>query len=84
MYEPLSRARGKAEGLLAGISAPPTETRESGVGEEVLVVLRLPPGSSCQGILSLARKAPVEEAVLLWVAVKEVASIPLSAEVPWR
>lgn len=39
-------------------------------------------GSSCQGILSFAMKAPVEEAVLLCVAVKEVASMPLSLEVP--
>lgn len=42
----------------------------------------LPVASSCQGILSLALKAPVEEAVLLCVAVKEVASMPLSVEAP--
>ena len=38
--------------------------------------------SSCHGILSLALKAPVEEAVLLCVAVKDVASMPLSVEAP--
>lgn len=42
----------------------------------------LPVASSCQGILSLALKAPVEEAVLLCVAVKEVVSMPLSVEAP--
>lgn len=41
-------------------------------------------GSSCHRLLSLAPKAPVEEAVLLCVAVKEVASMPLSVEVPCR
>lgn len=56
--------------------------RESGVGGGVSVTLWPPAGSSCQGILSWALKAPVEEAVLLCVAVKEVASMPLSVEVP--
>lgn len=59
-------------------------TRESGDGAEESVAPWLPAVSSCHGILSLALKAPVEEAVLLCVAVKEVASMPLSVEVPWR
>lgn len=46
------------------------------------MALWLSAGSSCHGILSLDLKAAVEEAVLLCVAVKEVASIPLSVEVP--
>lgn len=57
-------------------------TRESGGGGDASVALWLPAVSSCHWILSLALKAPVEEDVLLWVAVKEVASMPLSAEVP--
>lgn len=57
-------------------------TRESGVGGEVSAAVWPSGGSSCQGILSFAMKAPVEEAVLLCVAVKEVASMPLSLEVP--
>lgn len=61
---------------------PPMATRESGVGGGVSEALWLPAWSSCQAILSLALKAPVEEAVLLCVAVKEVASMPLSVEVP--
>lgn len=57
-------------------------TRESGVGGGVSVAPWLSAGSSCHGILSLDLKAAVEEAVLLCVAVKEVASMPLSVEVP--
>ena len=83
LWEPLSGSSGKADGLFSGISLPPVATRESGVGGEVSVPPWLP-GSSCHGIFSLALKAPVEDAVLLWVAVKEVASMPLSVEVPCR
>lgn len=82
LYEPLSGTSGKAVGLLAGISLPPMATRESGVGGEESEALWLPAESSCHGILSLALKALVEEAVLLCVAVKEVASMPLSVEAP--
>lgn len=78
----LSGSRGKADGLFAGVSLPPMAARESSVRGGVSVALWLPAGSSCHGILSLALKAPVEEAVLLCVAVKEVASMPLSVDVP--
>lgn len=65
-------------------SETPTAAWESSVGGEVLVTLGPPAASSCHDILSLTLKAPVEEAVLLCVAVKDVASMPLSAEAPWR
>lgn len=57
-------------------------TRESDVGGDALVALGLHARSSCHAIFSLDLKAPVEDAVLLCVAVKEVASMPLSVEVP--
>lgn len=44
----------------------------------------MPAASSRPWLWSLALKAAVEEAVLLCVAVKEAASMPLSAEAPWR
>lgn len=75
---------GKAEGLLGGISPPPTATRESGVGGGVSAASRSSAACSCHGTLSLGTKAAVEEAVLLCVAVKEVVSMPLSVEAPWR
>lgn len=65
-------------------SETPTAAWESSVGGEVLATLGPPAASSCHDILSLTLKAPVEEAVLLCVAVKDVASMPLSAEAPWR
>lgn len=77
-----SGASVKPAGLFTDISLPPAGTRESGVGGDVLEALSQLPASSCHGIFSLDLKAPVEEAVLLWVAVYEVASMPLSVDVP--
>lgn len=82
LYAAPSGATVKPVGLFADISLPPAGTRESGVGGDVLEALSQLPTSSCQGIFSLDLEAPVEEAVLLWVAVKDVASMPLSVDVP--
>ena len=79
----VSGGRGYGDGLLAWASVPPAVSKESGGGEESVSPC-LHEASSCQGDFSLFLKPPVEEAVLLCVAVNEVASMPLSVEAPWR
>lgn len=77
-------SRGNADGLFASLASA-AATSESAVRGGVSEGRWVSGGpSSCHGTLSLERKAAVEEAVLLCVAVKEVASMPLSAELSWR
>lgn len=78
-------SRGNADGLFASLaSVAAAAMSESAVRGGVSEDRWVSGPSSCHGTLSLERKAAVEEAVLLCVAVKEVASMPLSAELSWR
>lgn len=77
-------SRGNADGVFASFESPAVTASESGVSGGVSDDRCVSPPSSCHGARSLERKAPVEEAVLLCVAVKEVASMPLSAELSCR
>lgn len=79
-------SRGNADGDFASFdsAAAAAATSESGVSGGVSDERCVSGPSSCHGVRSLERKAAVEEAVLLCVAVKEVASMPLSAELSCR
>lgn len=78
-------SRGNADGVVASfdLAAGPTAS-ESGVSGGVSDDRCVSGPSSCHWARTLERKAAVEEAVLLCVAVKEVASMPLSAELSCR